>query len=127
MAMINGEDGSGVLGMKALISINAGNTDIEIKIGPGKYILRRFIVTDASTSLAISIATLGLYTAAAAGGVTLVTPAVLTTLTAATKFVDMSLALTTDYLTASSLFIRNVTAHGSAATVSAYIIGEVLY
>lgn len=117
---------SSVLGVLKGVNLNSAGSDNAVSIGAEKYIVRKLIVTNPSTSLAISIATLGLFTAAAGGGTTVVAAATLTALTAASKFVDMTLALTTDSLTAATLYIRNVLAHGSAATVDIYIIGDVL-
>ena len=101
-----------------VVNINSAASDNALAVPYTKYIIRRVTIYDASTSLAVSIATLGVFTGAGGTGTTLVTPATMTTLTAATTFVDSSLAVTTSYQTAQPLYIRNVTAHGSAATVS---------
>lgn len=101
------------------VSINSAVTDVATMIiDSSKWRLDKVTVTDASTSLAASIATLGLFTGAGGTGTTLVTLALLTTLTAAAKFADMTLAVTTDYQTSNSVFIRCGTAHGVAATVT---------
>ncbi len=72
--------------------------------------------------------TIGAYTAAAAGGTAIVTPATATGLTAVTKFNDRTIAASADYLiptaytpvtgglTQYGLFIRVGVVHGSAAT-----------
>lgn len=120
-----GEWGS-LLGVFKGVDLNSANTDHELKIGWPKYVVEKVIVTDASTSLAISGATLGIFTASGGGGTAVVSAATLTALTGATKIVLSTLALTTDYLTSGSLFARTVLAHGSAATCNVYVFGRYL-
>jgi hypothetical protein len=115
------------LGRVKGMNINSAGSDNSIPIGVPKYIVRRVIITNASTSLAVSVATIGVFTAASGGGTTIVTGATITGLTGATKFVDMTIAVNTDTVTAQTLFIRNILAHGSAATVDVYLFGEPLY
>lgn len=109
-------------------SINAAGTDnsIIVPAGVGKWRPTKLTITDASITLAASIATLGLFTGAGGTGTTLVTAALLTTLTGATKCFDMTLlaAASNDYLTSNTIFLRNVIAHGSAATVRALLSYE---
>lgn len=100
------------------VNINSAGSDNAIAVPYPKYIIRRVTIYDASTSLAVSVATVGLFTGAGGTGTTLVTPATMTTLTASTIFVDSTLAVTNSYQTAQPLYVRNVLAHGSAATVS---------
>ena len=101
--------------------------DTFIPIQCASYIARRMTVFNASTTLAASSATIGAYTAAAAGGTAIVTPATATGLTAASKFNDRTIAASADILTATAytptggqtqygLFVRVGIAHGSAAT-----------
>lgn len=92
--------------------------------GIAKWGLVRLRVYDASTSLAASIATLGLYTGAGGTGTALVAPATLTSLTSATKFVDMTLSVTADYQAVTTVYVRNVTAHGLAATCNVALFWE---
>lgn len=94
--------------------------DTAVHVPFSKYIVRRMIVTNASTSLGSSSATIGAYTAAAAGGTAIVTPATATGLTAASKFNDRTIAASADSQTASTLYIRVGVAHGSAATCDVY-------
>lgn len=115
----------GLLTFATGVNINAAGTDVSLAVRASLYIVRRVVITNPSTSLGISLATLGVFTAASGGGTVVVTPALLTGLTAASKFADMSLALTANTLTASTLFLRNVIAHGSAATVDVYLFGDV--
>lgn len=107
------------------VSINAAGTDVSVSVRAGLYIVRHVVITNPSTSLGISLATLGVFTAASGGGTVVVAPAILTGLTTASKFADMTLALTSSTLTAATLFLRNVIAHGSAATVDVYLFGDV--
>lgn len=103
--------------------------DTFVPVGCNKFIVRRMTLFDASTSLGSSSATIGAYTAAAAGGTAIVTPATATGLTAASKFNDRTIAASADYLTATAgptttnpnqfgIYIRVGVAHGSAATCS---------
>lgn len=101
------------------VNLNAvGDTPVHVPFG--KYIVRRVTVTNASRTLAVSAATVGAYTAAAAGGTAIVTPAVATTLTTPTKFNDRTVAATTDYLTAQDIYVRVGVADGVATTADVY-------
>lgn len=102
-----------------------------------KFIVRRMTIYGASTSLGSSSATIGAYTAAAAGGTAIVTPATATGLTAASKFNDRTIAASADYLTPTAgptttnpnqfgIYIRVGVAHGSAATCYAVFELEAL-
>lgn len=108
------------------LNLNNAGSDNAVSIPFSNYIIRKVIVTNASTSLAASAATLGVFTATGGGGSTIVTAATLTALSSGTKFTDMTIALSADRLTASTLYIRNVLAHGSAATCDVYIMGDIL-
>lgn len=126
-AMIRGEWGH-VIGQSQGQNLNSANSDVAVDIPIGKYTVRRVVITNPSTSLAASLATLGVFTGAGATGITVVSLATMTALTSATKFIDAVIAATplTDVLTAAQLFIRTGIAHGSAATVDVYVIGEML-
>lgn len=119
-------ESSNILGVLKGVNINNAGSDNAITIPPAKYIVRRVVITNASTSLAVSPATLGVFTGAGGTGTTVVTAVTLTALSSASKFVDMALAVTADTLTSSTLYIRNVLAAGGAATVDVYIFGESL-
>lgn len=126
--VIQGEN-SGLLGVAKGVSINSALTDVAtLNIPAGKYVVRKIIITNPSTSLAASAATLGVFTAASGGGIAVTALATMTALTAAAKFKDATIGATalTDALTASQLFVRNGVVHGSAATVDIYVFGEVL-
>lgn len=103
------------------VNLNSAGSDNLMTIPYAKYIVRRVTVTNASTSLAASSATLGVFTSTGGGGTTVVTAATLTALSAASKFVDMTVALSADTTTSSTLYARNVIAHGSAATVDVHL------
>lgn len=100
------------------VNLNSAGAEKTITGLPAKYIVRRVSAFDASTSLAASAATVGVFTATASGGTTVVADTTLTGLTAASKFVDLTVATSADYLTASTLYITTGTAHGSTATCS---------
>ena len=103
------------------INLNSAGSDNAIVLPQpvGKWRATKLTIFDASTSLGASPATLGLFTSTGGGGSTLVSAALLTSLTSATACLDMTLLLTTTYQTAGTIYLRNVIAHGSAATVSA--------
>lgn len=120
-----------------LVDLNTvGDTFVPLQTT--KFIPRRMTIYGASTSLGASSATIGAYTAAAAGGTAIVTPATATGLTAATKFNDRTIAATTDYLAPTSytattgatpqfgIFVRVGVVHGSAATCYAVFELEAL-
>lgn len=101
----------------ASVNLNSAATDTGTFTGlPSKYRVIRLTVFDASTSL--TTATIDLRTAASGGGTAIVAAFAPTACTAASKFVDATLAVTADYQTAGTLYLRNVTAQGSAATAS---------
>lgn len=100
--------------------------DTAVKVPYAKYIVRRMTLTNASTSLGSSSATIGAYTGAGATGTTIVTPATATGLTAASKFNDRTIALSADSATSGTIYIRVGVAHGSAATCDVYIELECL-
>lgn len=104
------------------LNINQTNTDLFVFSIPfAKYIVRRVTFFDASTSLGASLATLGVFTASAGGGTAVVNLALVQALTASTKFVDATIAATTDYLTSATLYVRSGVTHGAAATLSCAI------
>lgn len=83
---------------------------------PAKYLVIALRAFDASATPVL--ATAGLFTATGGGGTAVVSLATLTGLTAATKVSAMTVAVPADYLTASTLFLRNGTAQGTALTAS---------
>lgn len=111
-----------------LTSANFNSTaDQAIKIDASKYIIRRIIVTNASTSLTLAAG--GVYDAASKGGNAVVgSTQIYTGLTGSTKYTDLTLAsiLSTDTLTAATLYFALTTGQGGAASADIYIFGEVL-
>lgn len=98
--------------------LNINNVADNAIVGlPAKWRITRAVFYDASTTLLTSIAVIGLFTAASAGGNSLMT-SVVSGLTAANIAIDQTLLLGTTYQTASTIFLRPTTAHGSAATLS---------
>jgi hypothetical protein len=114
-----------LLGMAAGVDLN-NVADTPITLIAGTKTIRQFVATNASASMATSAATLGAYTAAAAGGTAVVTPATMTGLTAATKRKDHTIADATDVFTLTTLYARNGIVHGAALTCDVYVLGELL-
>lgn len=83
---------------------------------PAKYLVVALRAFDSSAVPVL--ATAGLFTATGGGGTAVVSLATLTGLTTPTKISAMTIAVPADYLTASTLFLRNGTAQGSALLVS---------
>lgn len=97
------------------VNLNSLNTDVATFSNlPSKYIVRRFTGNNASVSL--TLATVDLRTAAGGAGTAIISAGALTALTGASKFIDLTLAVTGDTQTAPTLTIRNVTPQGAAVT-----------
>ncbi len=104
---------------RTAVTIASANTDVATFTGlPSKYLVTGFRVYDTSTSLALSIATVGLCTASGGGGTVMVSPAVLTSLASPDDTFSMAIILPNAYQIAPVLYVRNVVSHGSAATVT---------
>lgn len=124
---VYGRDGvSAVIGKVTALNLNQTNTDNAVTINLTKYIVRKVTVTNCSISLAANLATIGVFSSTGGGGSTLVALALVQSLTATTKFVDMTIALTADTLTATTLYVRNGVTAGTAATCDVYIVADVL-
>lgn len=111
-----------------LVDLNAIG-DTFVPVGCNRFIVRRMTVFNASRTLAASAATIGGYTAVAAGGSLISTPATKVGLTTAAKWLDCTIAspATTDSLTGtaaptgqfgSGIYIRVGVADGVATTCS---------
>lgn len=126
-------DGRGALGVAFSVNLNSVG-DTFVPINCKKFLVRNFTLTNASTTLAASTAEIGAYTAASAGGTEIVTPATITTLTASNITKDQTVAAAAVALTPAydstagkwGLYVRVDVAHGSAATLDAFIFGDVL-
>jgi hypothetical protein len=100
-------------------------SDQAIPIISSKYVIRRIVVTNASTSLTTAAG--GIYSTTAKGGTAYVAAAqVYTALTASSKFLDLTLAaaLTTDIATQTTLYLSLTTGQGGAATADVFIFGD---
>ena len=109
-----------------LTSANMNSTaDQAIVMGSSRYIIRRIVVENASTSLTLAVG--GFYTAASKGGTAIVANTqIYSGLTASSKFIDLTLAaiLATDVRTETTLYFSLTTGQGSAATANISIYGD---
>lgn len=87
-----------------------------ISVPSTQYIPVRCFVYNPTANLAA--ATLGLYTAAGAGGVAIVSPVLLASVTAVGKFQALTIAALTDVITATTIYPRLTVAAGVAGTVA---------
>ena len=117
----------------SLIAANFNSTadqQITIFSNPSKYIIRRIVVTNASTSL--STAAGGIYTAVSKGGTAVVAAAqAYSTLTGSTLFLDLTLntsgsANITVKSSIPNLYLSLTTAQGTAATADVYVYGDII-
>ena len=114
--------GYGLLGSVS-VDLNVGATDTPVVISSNDYIVTAVVATSASINL--TVATAGVFNAV--GGVgTIAADQVLTALTGATKFFDMTLSGVgiTDRQTPGQLQIRCGTPQGAAATAEFYVYGR---
>lgn len=114
--------------MGRLIAADFNSTaDQPIQISAARYSVRKIVVTNVSTSLTTAAG--GVYTGASKSGTIVVAAAqIYTALTAAAKFLDLTLAtvIGTDILTAAQLYLSLTAAQGAPATGDVYVIGDVL-
>lgn len=92
-------------------------TDVAIPVPFAKWRLDKVLFHDVSTSLALSLAVVGLYTSTGGGGTNLVT-SVVTSLVNSTDCINQTLAAQTAYRTGANVYLRVTTTHGQAATVN---------
>ena len=122
-----------LLGVALSVNLNSLNLDtpIPLQLVPGVaagsafYKIQAVTVDNASTSL--TTAQVALYTAPAAGGTNLAAAQALSTLVASTNDIALTLATgaTQSVQTANTLYVRNTTAQGTAATADVYVWGWV--
>ena len=108
-----------------LKSANMNSTsDQAISINSAKYVIRRIIVCNASTSLTLAVG--GFYAAASKATAIVASTQVFTALTGSTKTLDTTLnALAlSDTRTETTLYLSLTTAQGGAATADVYIFGD---
>jgi hypothetical protein len=120
---------SGILAIQKSVDINSTNVDIPLVMPSGRYFARSILITGASTSLAATAARVGIWTGAGATGANIVTAAssatVLQSLTTTATVAEGNLGIqVTSSL--SQVFLRVTVAHGTAATIDVYILGEIL-
>lgn len=114
----------GLLGKLTGANMNT-TSDQAITLNSANYIIRRIIVKNSSINLTTAVG--GVYTATSKGGTAVVANSqVYTALTAAGKFVDLTLAAaaTTDLQTATTLYLSLTTPQGATATADFYVYGE---
>lgn len=85
------------------------------------YLITAVVLSNVSTTLAASLATVGVYTGAGASGTTIVTAALVQSLTSAAKAVLMTLL--NQRITGSTLYAKLGVAHGSVATCDIHVLG----
>ena len=115
-----------------LIGANMNSTSdqqIVIFSAPAKYIIRRIVATNASTSLTTAVG--GIYPAVSKGGTAIVANTqVYSGLTASGKFVDLTIAsgYTSggDVLTVKSIYLSLTTPQGAAATADIEVYGDII-
>lgn len=116
-----------VLGRYLGVNLNSANTDFLVPLTDSytNYVVRRVMITNSSIATP-STCTVGVFTAAAAGGNTLVSSAGITLANATSSYFDMTLAssATNTVQTAAALYVRVGTAQGAAATADVYIYGD---
>lgn len=99
--------------------------DQVINLSPKRYIVRRVIITNASTSLTTAVG--GIYTGTGKTGVALV-PAgqSYAALTGSNKFIDATLhaSTSTDHYVVTTLYLSLTTPQGVPATADIYIYGD---
>lgn len=107
----------------SLIGANMNTTsDQVIAMLSTRYYIDKVIVANASVSLTLAVG--GLYTAASKGGsLVLGSAQAYSGLTGSTKILSVASLLTSDTLTASTLYLSLTTGQGSAATADWYIYG----
>jgi hypothetical protein len=114
-----------LLGLLKGANLNTTSDQAITVLNATKYIIDKIIVTNASATPTLAAG--GFYSAASKGGTVIVgTGQVFTALSAVTKFIALTLALTTDSLAAQTLYLSLTTANGSALTADVYIYGFVL-
>lgn len=116
-----------------LIAANMNvTTDQQITMfsNPYKFVLRRIVVTNASTSLTTAAG--GIYTAVSKGGTAVVAASqAYSTLTTSALFLDLTLntagsANITVKSSVPNLYLSLTTAQGGAATADVYVYGDIL-
>ncbi len=110
----------------SLVGADMNSTaDQAIAISAAKYVIRGIVATNASINLTTAVG--GVYAAASKAGTAIVANTqAYSALTAASKFVDLTLAGETDTRTLATIYLSLTTAQGAAATADIYVIGDVI-
>lgn len=117
-----------ILAIRKGVNLNSvGDNALTMPIG--RYYAKQILITGASTSLATTAARIGIWTGAGATGTNIVTAAssqtVLQALTTTATVMEGPVGVqVTSSL--SQVFLRVTVAHGSAATVDVYVMGDLL-
>lgn len=113
----------GLLAQAIGVNVNSGSTDTAMTVEASRYRIDKVTVENASTSL--TTATAGVFTAAGGGGTTIAADQALSALTASTKFDDLTLdgGTGTNTFAAGTIYFRNGTPQGGAATVNVHVFG----
>lgn len=88
------------------------------------YIVRRVTLANPTATAILVAASGSLRTASAGGGVAVVTPLLVTGLTATNSFLDQTLALASTTLTAAQLFFNVTVATGTSGVYQLFVWGE---
>lgn len=124
--MSSTRDFIGPIGSAIGVNLNAvADTPVVLPNGARRYIITDMVVTNASTSLGASAATIGAFTAVAGGGTAIVTPATATGLTTAPAFNRRTIANTVTLIDG-TIQVRVGVVHGTAATCDVYFYGYAL-
>lgn len=112
----------GVLGSITALDLNTAG-DTTISITPSRYVIDKVLVEN--PSVAWTAATLGIFTAPAAGGTTIAADQSLAALSATTKYALLTLqAVTgTDTFTSTALYARVGSPNTAAMTANVYVFG----
>lgn len=117
--------GSILLGKLASANMNS-TADQAIPISSSKYVIRRIVAVNASTSLTLAVG--GFYAAASKATAIVANTQVFSALTGASKYLDCTvnaLALS-DIRTETTLYLSLTVAQGGAATMDVYVFGDTL-
>lgn len=121
-----------VLGLQSYfrqgITIPLGSiNEIAISNLPLKWRLVKATFHDPSTTLLLSAAIIGIFTASGGSGTNLITAPVVAGLTGLTNYVDSVLTTLVNYRTESNIYVRVTTPNVGAATVNVTLFFDILY
>lgn len=126
--------GYGIIGGVNGFDVNSAGNEETIPVSTyfgssaARYRIDKIMIVDKSGAASLTTATLGVFSATGGGGTTLAADQALSSITAATKFVDLALQTLcgTDALTIPTLYVRCGTPQGAAALVDVYVWGWAL-